>query len=143
MAVGSPTVIDGRHVKVIGRSRAPGLGAVDEVRGVVERIVGACEMRLLGDVRCYDVPVEIERLGAEPFEDEGGVTAIGVLSTSHCAIHTWPARGLFVLDVYSCRNFETLAILDVLRERFGEGLEMRTTDMSSALEMPAEWRQAL
>eukprot|EP01063_Lacrimia_lanifica_P034751 TRINITY_DN6504_c0_g1_i1.p1 TRINITY_DN6504_c0_g1~~TRINITY_DN6504_c0_g1_i1.p1 ORF type:complete len:188 (+),score=49.08 TRINITY_DN6504_c0_g1_i1:73-636(+) len=31
-----------------------------------------------------------------------GVTALGLLSTSHYAIHTWPERSAFTLDVYFC-----------------------------------------
>lgn len=140
-------MIEGRHIKVVGRSKHVDLlASVDRVRSTVEAIVTATAMRLLGDVRCYDVPIEISRIGVEPFEDEGGVTAIGVLSTSHCAIHTWPVRGVFVLDVYSCRDFEPLAVLDVLRERLthdGASIELLTTDLSQALDMPEGWRKPL
>ena len=58
----------------------------------------------------------MEKMNVEPFEDEGGVTGIGVLSTSHCAVHTWPLRSFFVMDVYSCRDFD----VDIVRAMVGD-----------------------
>ncbi len=112
-------MIEGRHVRFMGRGGDPAkLGSVEGVRGIVAAIVQACGMRLLGEVHTYDVAIEIDKLKAEAFEDEGGVTAIGVLSTSHVAIHTWPARAFFVLDVYSCRTFEPGRVSDLLFDAF-------------------------
>ena len=58
------------------------------------------------------------------FGDEGGVTGICVLSTSHCSIHTWPLRPFFVMDVYSCRDFDPadrLAALAALEDAETKG----------------------
>eukprot|EP01061_Rhynchopus_euleeides_P006419 TRINITY_DN15469_c0_g1_i1.p1 TRINITY_DN15469_c0_g1~~TRINITY_DN15469_c0_g1_i1.p1 ORF type:complete len:204 (+),score=53.62 TRINITY_DN15469_c0_g1_i1:56-613(+) len=34
--------------------------------------------------------------------DPQGATILGLLSTSHYAVHTWPERNAFTLDVYFC-----------------------------------------
>jgi S-adenosylmethionine/arginine decarboxylase-like enzyme len=52
------------------------------------------------------VPIAVELLGRQPEVDEGGVSVVHVLSTSHVAIHTWPEHRFFNLDVFSCRAFE-------------------------------------
>ncbi len=161
-------MIEGRHVKLLGHGCDPAkLGNVDHVKATIAGLVEACGMRALG-LHAYDVEIEIAKLHAEPFEDEGGVTVVGVLSTSHAAIHTWPARGFFVLDVYSCRDFNAKAITHLLFQAFARepspghvghtaegaaangavdlhfrGMTLRRTDLSHALEMPADWRQVV
>lgn len=90
-------------------------------------------MRLLGEPHMYEVETEIAKLGVEPFEDEGGVTGVCVLSTSHCSIHTWPLRPFFVMDVYSCRDFDANAVEAFLVERLG-AYDLQVTDVSAALD---------
>ncbi len=123
----------GRHIKVLGRGDATRLGSVSNVEAFLRDAVDRLGMRMLGEPHLYEVECEIEKLGAHPFEDEGGVTGVCVLSTSHCSIHTWPLRPFFVLDVYSCRDFEPRAIEALLVERFG-GYHLQVTDVSRALE---------
>lgn len=45
-----------------------------------------------------------------------GVTATGILETSHCAIHSWnlesPAK--FQFDLYSCKEFDIPQIIDLV-----------------------------
>lgn len=111
-------MIEGRHVKFLGHGCDPAkLGNVEHVKATITALVEACGMRALG-LHAYDVDIEIAKLRAEPFEDEGGITVVGVLSTSHAAIHTWPARGFFVLDVYSCRDFDPDAVRRLLFAAF-------------------------
>lgn len=96
----------GRHMKVMGKGASPLLGNVDRVRSFLLELVKALGMRPLGEPIIHDVTLDVSKLGIEPFEDEGGVTGTLVLSTSHIAIHTWPIRHFFVLDVFSCRDFD-------------------------------------
>lgn len=161
-------MIEGRHVKVLGHGCDPAkLGDVEQVKSAIAALVEACGMRVLG-LHAYDVEIEVAKLRAVPFEDEGGITVVGVLSTSHAAIHTWPARGFFVLDVFSCRDFEPSKLATVLVNAFARqpwpghadleirglgveargmveittrGMQLRQTEVSHALEMPEEWRQ--
>ena len=94
------------HYKIIGKGADPGkLSDLKTIRILVSTVVHDCNMRLLDTPQCFDVKLQIEKLGKEPFEDEGGVSCLGCLSTSHVAIHTWPLRQEFHLDVYSCRDY--------------------------------------
>ncbi len=123
----------GRHIKVLGRGSASRLGDVNAVRTMLVDLIDVLGMRLLDRAHMYEVETEIEKLGKEPFEDEGGVTGVCVLSTSHCSIHTWPLRPFFVMDVYSCRDFDSAAVERFLTERLG-AYDLQVTDVSAALD---------
>jgi S-adenosylmethionine decarboxylase len=123
----------GRHIKVLGRGSASRMGDVKTVETMLVDLIDVLGMRLLDKAHMYEVETEISKLGVEPFEDEGGVTGVCVLSTSHCSIHTWPLRPFFVMDVYSCRDFDTEAVERFLAERLG-AYDLQVTDVSAALE---------
>lgn len=123
----------GRHIKVLGRGSATRLGEGKTVEKMLVDLIEILGMRLLGEPHMYEVETEIAKLGVEPFEDEGGVTGVCVLSTSHCSIHTWPLRPFFVMDVYSCRDFDANAVEAFLVERLG-AYDLQVTDVSAALD---------
>lgn len=125
---------EGRHIKVVGKGNPLKLGNVAIVQNFLERLVRELGMRPLGPVHLYDVPLEVAKLGSEVFEDEGGVTGVVVLSTSHCSIHTWPLREHFVLDVYSCRDFDPGLVTEALRKTF-ELHHVRVSDLSDSLSL--------
>jgi S-adenosylmethionine/arginine decarboxylase-like enzyme len=109
---------------------------------MLRELIGVLGMRMLGEPHLYEVETEIAKLGVEPFEDEGGVTGVCVLSTSHCAIHTWPLRPYFVLDVYSCRDFELDEVERHLATHLG-AYDQQVTDLSFALEYETAARPAV
>ncbi|HEX8795930.1 MAG TPA: S-adenosylmethionine decarboxylase [Polyangiaceae bacterium] len=108
------------------------LGNAKVVESMLQELIGILGMRMLGEPHLYEVETEIAKLGVEPFEDEGGVTGVCVLSTSHCAIHTWPLRPYFVMDVFSCRDFEPSAVEGHLAKRLG-AYDVQLTDLSFSL----------
>lgn len=123
----------GRHIKVLGRGSPSRMNDAKTVESMLVDLVEVLGMRLLGEPHMYEVKTEIEKLGAEPFEDEGGVTGVCVLSTSHCSIHTWPLRPFFVMDVYSCRDFDPTEVERFLTARLG-AYDLQVTDVSASLE---------
>ena len=123
----------GRHVKVLGRGSVERLGSAKVVEDTLRELIDVLGMRVLGGPHMYEVETEIAKLGVEPFEDEGGVTGVCVLSTSHCSIHTWPLRPYFVMDVYSCRDFDPAAVESLLASRLG-AYDLQLTDLSFSLE---------
>ena len=123
----------GRHIKILGQGDPDRMRNVEGVVQLLEALVSALGMRCLDKPHIYEVEEEILKLGVEPFEDEGGVTGVAVLSTSHCAIHTWPMRAFFVMDVYSCRDFDPATVERVLQTRLGAQV-MKVTDLSASLE---------
>ena len=126
----------GRHIKVIGSAEPEAMRSVANVERFLRDLIGKLGMRALGAPLTFEVEEELARIGAEPFEDEGGTTGIAVLSTSHCAIHTWPLRSYFVMDVYSCRDFDPALVEATLVDHFGAH-RMKVTDLSHALQPPA------
>lgn len=129
----------GRHIKIVGYGSAKLLGSVDVVRDFLMTLVRKLGMRPLGFPMIHDVDIDLSKMNVEPFEDEGGVTGIIVLSTSHCSIHTWPAREkpMFVLDVYSCRDFNAVEVADHACETLGV-TALHATDLSLSLRTPDE-----
>jgi S-adenosylmethionine decarboxylase len=123
----------GRHIKILGRGSASRLGDAKTVETMLVDLIEILGMRLLGEPHMYEVETEIAKLGVEPFEDEGGVTGVCVLSTSHCSIHTWPLRPFFVMDVYSCRDFDAAAVETFLGERLS-AYDLQVTDVSASLD---------
>jgi S-adenosylmethionine decarboxylase len=122
----------GRHIKILGRGSASLLGDGSTIESMLRDLIALLGMRILGEPHMYEVETEIAKLGVEPFEDEGGVTGVCVLSTSHCAIHTWPLRPFFVMDVYSCRDFEPDHVEAHLAKHLG-AYDVQVTDLSDAL----------
>ncbi len=127
----------GRHIKVLGRGAPSLLGEAKNVESTLRGLIDLLGMRLLDKPHMYEVETEIAKLGVEPFEDEGGVTGICVLSTSHCSIHTWPLRPFFVMDVYSCRDFDAQLVEKHIQDKLG-AYDIQVTDVSAALEYKFE-----
>lgn len=130
-------MVEGRHIKILGRGAPELMRSVEQIRTLLNELVELLGMRCLGDPHLYEVEEEITKLGCEPFEDEGGVSGVVVLSTSHCAIHTWPLRSFFVMDIYSCRDFGNLEELKRLLQKRINAFQLKITDLSFALEYDA------
>jgi len=110
-----------KHLKVLGKGgNSASLADARCLQYLVEDLVETVGMQLLGDPQVHEVEVDIRKLGREPFEDEGGVSVLACLSTSHVALHTWPLRGEFHLDIYSCREFEAGPVLGMLLDTLQE-----------------------
>src|SRR3954464_1206733 len=122
----------GRHIKVLGRGSAALLEGAKNIESMLRDLIDILGMRILGAPHMYEVETEISKLGVEPFEDEGGVTGVCVLSTSHCAIHTWPLRSFFVMDIYSCRDFDPAIVGEFIATRLG-AFKLKMTDLTFAL----------
>jgi len=114
------------HLKVLGLGDPERMGDPAFVRQFILDLIARVNMTPLGEPRVHDVPLDVRKLGREPFEDEGGVTAqlvgFATLSTSHLALHTWPLRREFHLDLYSCREFDKEGVLSFIRSEMGCGI---------------------
>lgn len=127
----------GNHFKFLFVGDRKKLGDVDVVKKFVADLIPTIRMTLLGDVHAYSVPIELAKASLECEEDEGGVTCVGVLSTSHVAIHTWPERSYAVLDVYSCREFDSEVVLDLVMGTFHVSHNaFLMSDLSDSLRYP-------
>jgi S-adenosylmethionine decarboxylase len=81
----------------------------EKIEELFARLVTALDMKALAPAHIYEVPVDPEVLRRVQetgvFEDEGGITGVVVISTSHMAIHCWPLQRKFSLCVFSCKDF--------------------------------------
>lgn len=89
-------------------------------------------MRSLG-THVYDIKESLESMGLEPYPEEPeGISAVGVLSTSHAAICTYPHRGYAVLDLYSCSDFDSENVKKAVKEEL-QALKIVFFDLSHSL----------
>ena len=126
-----------KHLKVLGKGDAQLLGNVNVVRNFIMIAIENLGMRPLGEATIHDVELDIKKLNQEPFEDEGGASiqlvGYNTLSTSHLAIHCWPFRDEFHLDIYSCRDFNKEYIINFIKEYF-RCFKMKVSDLTYATE---------
>ncbi|HEY1958265.1 MAG TPA: S-adenosylmethionine decarboxylase [Polyangiaceae bacterium] len=70
------------------------LRSLDAVRAVVDRLVAALDLHVVGDGRWHVFP------------GEGGVTGLYLLTESHVACHTYPETRTATFNLYCCRARE-------------------------------------
>jgi S-adenosylmethionine/arginine decarboxylase-like enzyme len=128
----------GKHVKFIFDAYvSQDFESTEKVQELLTKATSSAGMRPLGTPVIYNVPLQIKKMGSEPYEDEGGVTGVLVLSTSHCAIHTWPLQNKAVMDLYSCRDYRTEDITTVIADIYAPR-KIHTTDLSHSLTLPEQ-----
>jgi S-adenosylmethionine/arginine decarboxylase-like enzyme len=111
--------LKGKHLIVDGRADAGRLQDREVVGKLLRGVVELAEMALV-DLKVYLVEGADPPNGGGEFVDDGGLTGYAVLTTSHASIHTWPNRGEFRFDLYSCRPFDHRAVEEfVLRQLSG------------------------
>jgi len=110
----------GLHLIVDGYVEDPSVFTRETIEALLAQIVSALDMKALDLPHVYEVPVDPEVLRrvqeTGKFEDEGGITAICVISTSHLSIHCWPLQKFFSLDAFSCKNFNADLAYSIIKE---------------------------
>ena len=113
----------GLHVIMDAYVSDPSVFTRDRIEHLFAQLVLALEMQALDKPQVYEVPVDPETLKrvleTGKFEDEGGITAVQVISTSHLSLHAWPLQSFFSLDVFSCCDFNESLALSIVRETLG------------------------
>ena len=122
-----------KHIKVLGKCPDHLISSEELIRNFLIGVIKEVDMVPLGEPTVHNVPIDLAKMNKEPFEDEGGITSqlfgYSTLSTSHCAIHSWPARNEFHLDIYSCRFFSKEKIINYLTNTF-QPFTMKISDLS-------------
>lgn len=126
-----------KHIKVLGLGDATLLSDINIIRSFIITAIENLDMRPLGQPTIHDVELDIKKLNQEPFCDEGGcsiqIVGYNTLSTSHLALHCWPLRNEFHLDIYSCRDFDKEYIKNFIKEYF-RCYKMKISDLTFATE---------
>ena len=107
--------IRGLHLTMDGFVRSSESLQPQHITQVFDELVEALGMQYLQAPLAAFVPSREERLQTE--EDEGGWSVFAQITTSHIAIHCWPARKAFMLDVFSCKTFDGHKAKRLLHER--------------------------
>jgi len=106
-----------KQVKILGKSKSNILESESVIKQFVSEMIAMLGMQILGQPHIYQVDLELSKLNRTPFEDEGGISCLACLSTSHVAIHTWPLRNEFHLDIYSCREFSYHTVRNFVQDK--------------------------
>lgn len=106
--------INGLHLIVDGRVDAPDVFSQENLRLLIVRLVKDLDMKLIWGPEFLEVEVEPEKLTGDAFTDEGGTSGFCMINKSHIAIHVWPLRLQFMLDVCSCDAFDSEKALNTL-----------------------------
>jgi S-adenosylmethionine/arginine decarboxylase-like enzyme len=120
--------------KVGGTFRADAklLSSRPTIEKFLKTLVTKLEMYDLTTVM-YDVAAELKARGEKIEADEGGLTAVVVLSTSHIALHTWPEESGATFDIHSCREFPVDLVTDIIKDIFVTN-DVETFDLSYSLQ---------
>lgn len=87
-----------------------------------DKLVKTLKMQYLQKPTIMRVPIDEYKLKTD--DDEGGWSGICQITTSHMSIHTWPLRKAFMMDVFSCKEFNIKeakrvvnSVLDTIEEK--------------------------
>lgn len=109
--------IAGRHLLIDGYVRDGQTLNPDTICNLFDKLVETLEMQYLQRPTAIRVPIDPNKLNSD--DDEGGWSVICQITTSHIALHGWPMRGAFMMDIFSCREFNPEAAEKVVRETLG------------------------
>jgi S-adenosylmethionine decarboxylase len=117
----------------------------EKLEALFGKLITALEMKALDKPMVYEVPCDpavLERVKATgKFEDEGGITSIQVISTSHLSLHAWPLQKFFSLDAFSCKDFNADLAISIIRETLGVEADETVVLKRWKPEMwPAHWK---
>ena len=72
-------------------------------------------------------PKVLEYRGTKP--EDWGVSGYVMIAESHISMHTFPERGLVWADIFSCKDFDPVPVLEDFKRRFGlQMLDVRTLE---------------
>ena len=106
--------ISGTHLLIDGYVRDGQTLNPDTICTLFDRLVDTLGMQYLQRPTAIRVPIDPDKLKTD--DDEGGWSVICQITTSHISLHGWPMRGAFMMDIFSCRDFDPRAAEAVVRE---------------------------
>jgi len=109
--------IAGLHLLVDGYVRDGNTLNPDTICNLFDRLVEALKMQYLQPPMALRVPLDPDKLAGG--EDEGGWSVVCQITTSHISLHGWPLRGAFMMDIFSCKDFDAEAALALVKEGLG------------------------
>lgn len=106
----------GLHLILDGYVKDPAVFSASKLDFLFKRLAEKLEMQIIMGPSFLEVELDPSKLTGDVFQDEGGITGMCVISTSHMSIHCWPLRKCFSMDVFSCKDFREDAAMAVINE---------------------------
>jgi len=97
--------ICGTHMLIDGYVEDASSLEPERLVALFDVLVEVLEMEYLQRPQAIQVPLDEGKLDSE--EDEGGWSVICQITTSHISLHGWPMRKAFMMDIFSCKPFDT------------------------------------
>jgi len=97
----------GIHIILDGFVKDPSVFNGPSLEHAFKKLAEALEMKIIMGPDFLEVELDPSKLQSDVFQDEGGITGMCVISTSHMSIHCWPIRKCFSMDVFSCKDFDS------------------------------------
>lgn len=76
----------------------------DFIYDLFDDLVKELKMQYLQRPIVMRVPLDESKLITD--DDEGGYSGICQITTSHISLHGWPLRRAFMMDIFSCKDFD-------------------------------------
>jgi len=114
-------VIDGLHLIADGQVPERRIEAAFSKAGLTTLmldLVKVLDMQLIFGPLFKKVKLEPKKLTGDVFQDEGGISGICMIGTSHISVHVWPLRRHFSMDVFSCKSFDEAKARATLERHF-------------------------
>jgi len=97
-------------LRLVNIERRQALEEAATISDFLKALVSRVGMRILAG------PLTAEETGPG---EKRGMSGVVILYESHAALHTYPELGEAFLDIFSCKVYETSAVLEMLEEFFG------------------------
>lgn len=119
-----------KHIKILGKGNLSILLDKDSISNFLNEVCNKIKLISLGEPIIHNIPFNSDNLDNNNFMNEGGVTGVLVLNTSHCAVHTWPLKQEFNIDIYSCKEFNKEVAVKFVSDFF-QCYKMKVSDLTS------------
>lgn len=109
--------INGLHLIIDGYVEDSAVFTDEVIFGLFRALVEDLKMEFLTQPTSVEVPLNCDLLDSE--EDEGGTSYWCQITTSHIALHAWPLRKSFMMDLFSCKPFNQHEAFQLVKHYLG------------------------
>ena len=81
------------------------------------------------------MPPDVFKYDSGTIKEDWGISGIVLIAESHIALHTFPEKGFFTLDIFSCKDFDIRKAVDIALDIF-EPINFDETVVSRGREFP-------
>jgi len=120
-----------KHIKILGKGNSSILLDKEAISNFLQEVTTKLNLTSLGEPIIHNIPFNSNNIEGDDFMNEGGVTGVLILSTSHCAIHTWPLKQEFNIDIYSCKKFNKEVAVKFVSDFF-QCYQIKVSDLTSS-----------